>query len=154
MQQPLRFFNHTQGAKMRNLNANKVFFSAFQASQSEGANETAHRAVLTDLALAGVPYRVLAGVYKGAKEKSILLQSDYAPVHTKNLDLAAKLAKRYSQECILEVQNDGTAFIHRVDQEFNYSDKIGTFHEASEKEALDRDAYTHDAENGRYYVVD
>jgi hypothetical protein len=140
---------------MRNIKSNKVLFSAFKGSQLPSDNERSHRALLTDLAIAGVPSRVLNGAYKGVTEKCILLESDYVNVHAKNLELALQLAKRYGQESVLEVHNDGAAVLHRLNT-FGppVSDKIGTFHEATEKEALDRDAFTHDAESGRYYVVD
>lgn len=137
---------------MRALKTNKVFFSVFQANESEWVNQANHEYVLATLYERGITFRVVKGVYKGVAELSILLESNDISKHIDNVSTAIELATMYKQESIMSVNHDDSAYLMQVKHGDAFP--MGTFREATESEATQVPNYTFDPLSGRYFVVD
>lgn len=136
-----------------NIQSNKVFVSAFRSIQSEHLNRLNHAEARNVLIRGGFNFKVVEGVYKGVKELSFVLFADNVDTHTMNMTEALNIARRFGQESILEVHNDGAAELHYLDNGYRV-ERIGRFRGASEQDAVNRDAYTRDPVSGAYFVVE
>ena len=127
---------------MRN-STNKVVFSVFCGSPLDDSN---HEATLK--AFRSVGGIEVQGMYNGKAERSIMLQSTNYSEHMQNLERAQAYAKIYKQESVLEVANDGTAFLHYFT---GRSDKIGQWKQLEAGKARP-DNYS--IVNGTVFVVE
>src|SRR5271167_4294858 len=98
------------------INSNKIFFSVYQSGNSLEANKADHDKACEMLKREDIFYCVVSGVYKGTKELSFMLTSEYSREPDVNLYLALSTARLFNPESVLEVHNDGTAIIHSPDR--------------------------------------
>ena len=134
------------------VSSNKVFFSAQSTEVGSVDNDSRHAKVLDILRRESVTFTVMTGVYKGNAERSIMLYSNSAKEHEANLALAIDLALMFNQESVLEVANDGAAFLHVPGSGIFKS--VGHFAEVDRETALAKESYTYDEATNRYYIAE
>ena len=130
---------------MRHLDPRKTIISACLSVNGTHRNARATCELAADLALAGIPFREVVGVYKGVREASFVTWPE-SDDHSAQL---LALAVSYGQESILHVHPDRTAELEYVNGARRV---IGQFQQVSEAEAEGID-HTHDEENGAFYAV-
>ena len=84
--------------------------SAEKGNQSDSTNQRNTLILLDMLEAAGLNVEVVVGMYKGTRERSVLVKpSAYSAEETRSLLLTA--AKNFQQESLLEFNNTGHAWL-------------------------------------------
>jgi hypothetical protein len=93
----------------------------------------------------GYLFKRVLGCYGSKKEVSFYVQSN-------DIRDLLGLSQVYNQECILFVDADRQASLIRSNGFLRQVDKIGTFQQVKQFEALTSQSYTYDHENNGYYI--
>lgn len=131
---------------------NKIIFSVYRNDRAEETNRNNHRNVLKTLKGLNIPCFEVIGVYKGSKERSIVVYSMTIESHSDRLELIKGIASKHSQESILEVHHDGYSLLHYL-KEFK-SVYIGHFKSTEKDTAIRQDCYTFEPVSKQYYIVE
>lgn len=95
------------------------------------------------------PNKSVYGVYKGAKENSLVVILQGSNFH-KERKFFLGLLKKYEQDCLLYVTVCSQAYL--IDRK-NKCTALGKFTSVPRKEALKHDNYTYDYRTNSYYVA-
>lgn len=127
------------------LKPTMIIFSVYQTSHSEGQNELNHMHTTAMLDKAGVPYKVVYGVYKGESEKSLVVPMEGY------VGLVREICLLYNQECYLELGADRSAFLTYMSAAPK-SEYLGRL--IYSKVVPKVDSYTYDPATSGYFYTD
>lgn len=133
---------------MKYLKPKKIFVSVYQKNYKTLDNQDNHETLLVSLK---VPYIDLIGVYRGEREKSIALVAYNQDQFDTALKIARNIAKQFSQESIMVVDSDDSAYLSFGPM---YNEPLkGSFQEVSEIEAYEQNSFTYEPKTKRYFTV-
>lgn len=117
---------------MKSNSPSLVFVSCYQSDLPEVGNAKNHHDLVEKLELLNVPFFEAEGCYKGKREKTIVMDSQYTRV-------ADMIMREYNQESYLVHNNDRECCLVYSD---GACQKIGVLEEISEQESVTLDAWT------------
>ncbi len=116
-------------------------FSVYQRDEKESTNEALHNSVMRQLKGDKVPIREVIGVYKGNREKSIVISATYTA-------LVKLLCFTHKQASYLTRHSDTSATLTYVDT--LKTESLGRFVQVKRPDS--DESYTFDPANDTYWV--